>query len=107
MNKSEKITISRWNAAKFLETQEDIDSYLQAAFETGDPKQMAKALGNAARAQGMIDISKKTGVTREALYISLSGNGNPTLNTLTAVVDTLGYQLAIMPKRGVIADDQH
>jgi len=95
---TEKITISRWDAAKFLESQEDIDSYLQLAFETGEPKQIAKAIGNAARAKGMLDVAKKTGLAREQLYTSFSESGNPTLNTLTAVVDTLGYQLTITPK---------
>jgi probable addiction module antidote protein len=72
--------------------------YLDMAFESGDPKRIAKALGNAARAQGMLDISKKTGLNREHLYNSLGENGNPTLQTLTTVVDTLGYELRIKPK---------
>jgi probable addiction module antidote protein len=95
---SQDVKISRWDAADFLESQDDIDAYLEAAFESGDPKQIAKALGNAARAQGMLNISKTTGLARENLYSSLSENGNPTLNTLTTVIDTLGYRLTIVPK---------
>jgi probable addiction module antidote protein len=95
---NENITVSPWDAAKFLKDQEDIDLYLEAAFETGDPKQITKALGNAARSQGMINVADKTGLTREHLYTSLSENGNPTLQTLTTVIDTLGYQLAVIPK---------
>jgi probable addiction module antidote protein len=90
--------ISKWDTAEFLESEEDIDAYLQVAFESGDPKQITKALGNAAKAQGMIDIASKTGLTREHLYTSLSESGNPTLQTLTKVMDTLGYQLAVVPK---------
>jgi probable addiction module antidote protein len=95
---SDNIQISKWDTAEFLENQEDIDAYLQVAFESGDPHQITKALGNAAKAQGMIDIALKTGLTREHLYTSLSESGNPTLQTLTKVMDTLGYQLSIVPK---------
>ena len=94
----EQVKISRWNASEFLENQEDIDAYLEAAFETGDPKQITKALGNVAKAQGMINIANKTGLAREHLYTSFSENGNPTLLTLTTVIDSLGYQLAVIPK---------
>jgi len=90
--------ISRWDTTEILETQEDIDVYLEVAFESNDPKQIAKALGNVARVQGMLNIAKQTGLAREHLYNSLGENGNPTLHTLTAIVDTLGYQLRIMPK---------
>jgi len=102
---TEKIKIDRWDATEFLESQEDIDAYLQVAFESGDPKQITKALGNAAKAQGMMNIASETGLTREHLYTSLSENGNPTLQTLTAIMNTLGYQLAIVPspdRRGLI-----
>jgi probable addiction module antidote protein len=90
--------ISKWDTAEFLGSMEDIDAYLQAAFESGNPKQITKALGNAAKAQGMIDIAGKTGLTREHLYTSLSESGNPTLQTLTKIMDTLGYKLAVVPK---------
>jgi len=95
---SNKIRMSRWDVTEVLETQEDIDAYLDVAFESNDPKQITKALGNAARAQGVLSVAKKTGLSREHLYSSLSENGNPTLLTLTAVVDTLGYKLRIEPK---------
>jgi probable addiction module antidote protein len=94
-----KTTVSRWDTAEFLNSREDIDAYLQVAFENGDARQITKALGNVAKAQGMTDIAKKTGLTREHLYTSLSDNGNPTLQTLTAIINTLGYQLSITPTR--------
>ena len=52
-----KIKISHWDAAEFLESQDDIDAYLEAAYETGDSKQIAKALSNIAKARAMLDIS--------------------------------------------------
>ena len=95
----EDTKISRWDASEFLEDQADVDAYLEAAFETGDHKQITKALGNVARAKGVTPIANKTGLAREHLYTSFSENGNPTLQTLTAVVDVMGYRLAVIPKR--------
>ena len=96
---SKKVKTSQWDTASFLECQEDIDAYLQVAFEVGDPKQITKALGNVARAQGMMEVAKKSGLAREHLYTCFSENGNPTLQTLTLLMDTLGYQLAAVPKK--------
>ena len=96
---SEQVKISLWDSCEFLESQQDIDAYLEIAFETGDPKQITKALGNVARAQGMKETANKTGLAREHLYTSFSENGNPTLHTLTTVMDSLGYQLAVVPKK--------
>ena len=101
-NKMKKtVTVSKWDTAEFLENQEDIDTYLQVAFESGNARQITKALGNVAKARGMMDIAKQTGLTREHLYTSLSENGNPTLQTLTNVINTLGYQLTIIPNHSV------
>jgi len=94
---NENIKVSKWDTAEFLENPEDIDAYLQVAFESGDPKQITKALGNAAKALGMAEIANETGLTREHLYTSLSENGNPTLQTLTSIMNTLGYQLSVVP----------
>ena len=98
---SKTASVSRWDTAEFLDSQEDIDAYLQVAFESGDARQITKALGNVAKAVGMMDIAKKTGLTREHLYTSLSENGNPTLQTLTTIMNTLGYQLSIVPNRNI------
>jgi len=94
---SKNVTVSKWDTAEFLDSHEDMNAYLQVAFESGDTRQITKALGNVAKARGMMDIAKQTGLTREHLYTSLSENGNPTLQTLTAIVNTLGYQLTIIP----------
>jgi len=96
---SDNVNISRWNTAEFLESQEDIDLYLEVAFESGDPKQIAVALGNVAKAQGMMNVASGTGLDRGHLYTSLGENGNPTLKTITSVMGTLGYRLAVVPTR--------
>lgn len=84
-----------FDPSRYLETEEDILYYLEAAMEGNDPKHIAAALGDVARSKGMTEIAKKAGVGRQALYSALSETGNPTLETLTAVLGALGFQLTV------------
>lgn len=84
-----------FDPAAHLETQDDILYYLEAAMEGNDAKHIASALGDVARSKGMSDIARKTGLGRQALYNALSENGNPTLETLTAVLGALGLELTV------------
>lgn len=84
-----------FDPAEHLENEEDILYYLEAAMEGNDPKHIASALGDVARSKGMTEIARKTGLGRQALYTALSENGNPTLETLAAVLDALGFELTI------------
>ena len=88
-----------FDAATYLATEEHILYYLEAAMEWTDPKHIASALGDVARSKGMSEIARKTGLGRQALYNSLSESGNPTLETLMAVLDALGLELSVQPKR--------
>jgi len=87
-----------FDAASYLQTEEDILYYLEAAMEGNDPKHIASALGDVARSQGMSEIARKAGVGRQALYAALSENGNPTLETLTSVLSALGLQLTVQKR---------
>lgn len=87
-----------FDAANYLETEEDILYYLEAAMEGNDAKHIASALGDVARSKGMTEIAKKAGVGRQALYSALSETGNPTLETLTAVLGALGLELTVQKR---------
>lgn len=87
-----------FDPAEHLETEEDIFYYLEAAMEGNDPKHIASALGHVARSKGMSDIARKTGLGRQALYNALSENGNPTLETLLAVLSALGFELSVQKR---------
>ena len=84
-----------FNPADHLETEEDILYYLGAAMEGNDAKHIASALGDVARSKGMSEIARKAGLGRQALYNALSESGNPTLETLTSVLNALGLQLTV------------
>lgn len=86
-----------FDAADYLTTPEDRAAYLQAAIEEGDSRLIAAALGDIARAVGVGDLAKRTGLSREALYKALSPDGNPTLDTLTRVTAALGLRLTVAP----------
>jgi probable addiction module antidote protein len=86
-----------YDAAEYLETEEDMAAYLQAALEEGDAALIIHALGNIARARGMSEIARKTGLRRESLYKALSPDGNPEFATVLKVVRALGIELHAEP----------
>ncbi|NKC05462.1 addiction module antidote protein [Brucella haematophila] len=88
---AEKLTT--YDPAAALVDDEEIAAFMADAFETGDAAFIAKALGVVARAKGMSEISRKTGLSREQLYRSFSQRGNPTLKTTLAVMRALGVEL--------------
>lgn len=89
------VKLSPFDPAEYLETDEDIAVFLDEALKTGDSGYIAHAVGVIARAKGMTALSKQTGIAREQLYRSFSGNGNPTLKTTFAVLEALGIKLAV------------
>lgn len=87
-----------FDPAEYLRSEEDIVQYLNVWLEDGTPTEIASALGDVARSQGMSEIARKAGVGRQALYNALSENGNPTLETLTSVLSALGLQLTVQKR---------
>jgi probable addiction module antidote protein len=93
MTKTTKTRTRPFNAARYLESDEDIASYLDAVLEDGDPRVISRALGEIARAKGMTNIARATGMSRESLYKALSPDGNPEMATFFKVIRALGLQL--------------
>ena len=86
-----------YDAAEYLKTEDDMAAYLEAALEEGDPALVIHALGNIARARGMSQIARRTGLRRESLYKALSPEGNPEFATVLKVVQALGIKLSAEP----------
>lgn len=84
-----------FDPAEYLKTEEAVIAYLDEAMQDNDPAQIAQALGDVARSEGMTEISKRTGLGRQALYKALSEQGNPTLETVTAIIQSLGLRLSV------------
>ena len=87
-----------FDAAEALDTPEAIAEYLSAALETDDPSYIAKAIGTVARARGMSEIARESGLSRENLYRSLNGETKAELDTIVRVLKALGIQLSAVPK---------
>ncbi len=92
---------TRFDSAAYLDSPEAIGAYLEDAMETDDPKFIAHALGQVARARGMAEIAKAAGLSRESLYKALSAGGNPEFSTILKVVHALGLRISVAPERKV------
>lgn len=89
------VKLRKWDSAEHLKTEEDMALYLEACFEEAgdDAAFISKALGTIARAKGMAQLARDTGLGRESLYKALSGEGNPSFATILKVMRALGLKL--------------
>jgi probable addiction module antidote protein len=85
----------RWVAAESLRTRKDIAAYLDAVLEDGNPELLKAALGDIARAKGMTELARASGLGRANLYKALSSTGNPEFATVAKVLRALGLRLTI------------
>ena len=90
-----RVTLRNWDVVEHLKNEEDMAAYLEAAIEEAgdDAAFIAKVLGDIARARGMSQLAKDTGLGRESLYKALSGEGNPSFATILKVTRALGLRL--------------
>ena len=91
-----KTTTTPYDVAEHLRTPEEMAAYLEACIEEadGDVAFIAKALGDIARAQGMTQVARDSGLSRESLYKALSGERSPSFDTILKVVSALGLKLS-------------
>lgn len=90
-------TFNDFDAASYLTSPAAIAAFMADALETGDAPYIAKSMGIVARAKGMTELSRETGLSREQLYRSFSERGNPTLKTMLTVMKALGLEITAKP----------
>ena len=88
---------TRFDAAGYLDSEERQIAYITAALETGDAEFVRDALGLVAKARGMSQIAKTSGLNRESLYKALSEHGNPEFATIMRVLRSMGLTLTAKP----------
>ena len=88
---------TRYDTADYLDSPEAIAAYVDAVFEDGDPALLTHALGVVARARGMTQVARDSGLSRESLYRALDSNGNPEFATVVRVLRALGLRLTAVP----------
>jgi probable addiction module antidote protein len=88
-----------FDPAEYLDSNEAVAEYLTSILEENDPEMLAVALGDIARARGMSDIARSTGLAREALYKALRPGAQPRFETVARVCAALGVKLVAEPVR--------
>jgi len=91
------VKLKKWDVAEQLDTEEEMQLYLEACAEEddGDGVMIRHALANIARAKNMSELAKKTGVSRKGLYKALSEDGNPSFALILKLTRALGLHLKI------------
>ena len=86
-----------FDPAEYLESEEAMAEYLTAIIEENNPALLAAALGDIARARGMTEIARASGITREALYKALKPGAQPRFDTIARVCTALGLKISVAP----------
>jgi probable addiction module antidote protein len=82
-----------FDAARYLTNDEAIAAYVAAVLESGDADLLILALGDIARARGMAQVARDTGLGRESLYKALTPGAKPRFDTVLKVARALGIHL--------------
>lgn len=90
--------LKRFDITEHLDSEKAIAEYLSLVLEENDPALLAAAVGDIAKARGMTQVAKDSGLSRESLYKSLGGGAIPRFDTLSKVIDALGVKLVAVPK---------
>ncbi|WP_340611865.1 addiction module antidote protein [Xenorhabdus bharatensis] len=85
--------LKEYDISEHLNSEEEMQMYLNEIMEDGDPVLVLSALGDIARARNMSQLSREVGMSREGLYHALSGKGNPTFSAMMKITKALGLKL--------------
>ncbi|MFN2330107.1 MAG: addiction module antidote protein, partial [Chromatocurvus sp.] len=91
------VKLRPFDASRYLDTEDAVAGYLAEALETNDAEFIAEAIGTVARARGMTQLAKTSGMSREQLYRSFGRGGNPTLKTMLRVMKAMNVTLTATP----------
>jgi probable addiction module antidote protein len=94
----EKVTVSDWDPAEYIETKEDVIAYLKVALEEKDPDFLLSVIGDIARSKGMVQLARELNLDRAGLYKALSPKSNPSFTTVAKVLDNIGFNIRIEQK---------
>lgn len=98
MTKKTKVSeLQEFDAAEYLNSDEEVAAYLTSILEENDAALLAAAIGDIARARGMSQVAKDSGIAREALYKALRPGSTPRFETISRVCAALGVRLVAQP----------
>lgn len=90
--------LPEFDASAHLDSPEMIAKYLNEIIREGDTALLAAALGDLARAHGMTEMAKRSGMEGEALYRALQPGAEPRFETIYTVLQSLGVDLVAKTK---------
>jgi probable addiction module antidote protein len=96
---SQRLLTTPFDAADLLEDERMVVAYLNEVLAEGDSSAVILALGNVARARGMANLARRTGLGRKSLYKALGSDGNPSFRTVLSVAAALGYRFKVRVDR--------
>ncbi len=86
-----------FDAADYLDNDEVIAEYLNAALEDKNPDVFLAAISDVAKARGMSRLAKDSGLGRESLYKALSPGAKPRYDTVLKLLRALGVDIHTVP----------
>ena len=86
-----------FDAADYLDSEEVIAEYLNVALASEDPDLFLQAIADVAKARGMAQVAKETGLGRESLYKALAPGAKPRYDTVLKLIRALGVELHLTP----------
>jgi probable addiction module antidote protein len=92
-----KVAVARFDAADYLDSEEMIAAYLNAALEEGDAELLMAAIADVAKARGIAKVALDAGVGRESLYKTLAPGAKPRLDTVFKLLQALGVRFQAVP----------
>ena len=87
------LSLAPFDAADYLHDRAAMAEFLSAALEYGNPEVFLQAVRTAARARGMSQLARDTGLARESLYKALAPGAKPRYDTMLKLVQALGVRL--------------
>ena len=92
-----KKKLAQFDAAEYLDNEDVIAEYLNAALENENPDMFLVAISDVAKAKGMAQLAKDTGLGRESLYKALAPGAKPRYDTVLKLIRALGVELHAAP----------
>jgi len=87
------IELNEFDVSKYLDSKEMIAEYLSQVLADGDMDELLSAIGHIAKAKGMTQVAKDTGLGRESLYKTFAKGSKPKFETVMKVVNSFGVKL--------------
>ena len=88
-----QLNLTTFDVSQYLDSKEMIAEYLSQVLQNGDSDELLEAVGNIAKAKGMAQIAKDTGLGRESLYKTFQAGAKPRFETVMKVLNSFGVKL--------------